>query len=91
MNTHNLHDHDKIRQFPLNYVLIFVFLRYRKNFLRTQKRVRIRHSKRVICVRRLFVYGVDNLRVRYCCVHVSTFYRPWMGQMLFSMNCLQLL
>ena len=88
MNTHNLHDHDKIRQFPLNYVLIFVFLRYRKNFLRTQKRVRIRHSKRVICVR-LFVYGVDNLSVRYCCV--STFYRPWTSQMLFSMDCLPLL
>ena len=47
MTTHNIQFHDKIRKFPL----VFVFLSYRKNFVGTQKRVRINHGKRAIGVR----------------------------------------
>ena len=51
MSTHNIQFHDKIRKFPL----VFVFLRYRKNFVGTQKRVRINHGKRAIGVRAIDV------------------------------------
>ena len=34
MSAHNIQFHDKIRKFPY----VFVFLSYRKNFLRTHKR-----------------------------------------------------
>ena len=47
MSTHNIQFHDKIRKFPL----VFVFLSYRKNFVGTQKRVRINYGKRAIGVR----------------------------------------
>ena len=52
MSTHNIHFHDKIRKFPY----IFVFLSYRKNFVGTQKRVRISHNKRAIGVRAIQVW-----------------------------------
>ena len=59
MSTHNIQFHDKIRKFPL----IFVFLSYRKNFIGTQKRVRICHGKRVI--------GVWAIEVRlYYCIYL---------------------
>ena len=51
MSTHNKQCHDKITKFPLT----FVFMSYRKNFLGTQKRVRISHGKRVIGVRAIEV------------------------------------
>ena len=44
MSTHNIQFHDEIRKIPLN----FVFLSYRKNFVGTQKLVRIGHGKRAI-------------------------------------------
>ena len=47
MSAHNIQFHYKMRKFPL----IFVFLRCRKNFVGTQKRVRISHGKRAIGVR----------------------------------------
>ena len=47
MSTLNIHFHDKIRKFPK----IFIFLSYLKNFVGTQKRVRISRSKRAIRVR----------------------------------------
>ena len=50
-STHNIRFYDKIRKFPL----IFVFLSYRKNFVGTQKRVRISHGKRAIGVRAIEV------------------------------------
>ena len=60
MSTHNIL-HDKIRKFPK----IFVFLGYRKNFVGTQKRVRISHGKRAIGVRaigvRLYFFRKDNI------------------------------
>ena len=51
MGTHNIQFHDKIRKF----LLIFVFLSYRKNFAGTNKRVRISHGKRTIIVRAIEV------------------------------------
>ena len=51
MSTHNIQYHDKIRKF----LLVFVFLSYRKNFKGTQKRVRINHGKRAIGVRAIEV------------------------------------
>ena len=50
MSTHNIHFHDKIGKIQKKYLLIFVFLSCRKNFLRTQKGVRISHGKTVIGV-----------------------------------------
>ena len=46
MRTHNIQFHDKIRRFPQ----IFVFLSYRKSFIRTQKGVQISHGKPAIIV-----------------------------------------
>ena len=46
MSTHNIQFHDKIENFP-KYLF---FLNYQKNFIGTQKRVRISHSKRSIGV-----------------------------------------
>ena len=46
MSIHNIQFHDKIK---IPY--IFVFLSYRKNFVGTQKRVRISRGKRTIDVR----------------------------------------
>ena len=51
MSTHNIQFHDKIRK----KYQIFVFLSYRKNFVGTQKRVRISHGKRAIGVRAFVV------------------------------------
>ena len=51
MRTHNIQFHDKIRKFPLK----FVFLSYWKNFVGTQKLVRISHGKRAIGVRAIEV------------------------------------
>ena len=45
MNTLNIPFHDKIRKLPE----IFLWS-YRKNFVGTQKQVRIKHGKRVIGV-----------------------------------------
>ena len=47
----NIQFHDEIRKFPLN----FVFLSYRKNFVGTQKLVRISQGKRAIGVRAIEV------------------------------------
>ena len=47
MSTQNIRFHDKIRKFPE----IFVFLSYRKNFVGTQKRVRIIQGNQTIGVR----------------------------------------
>ena len=47
MSTHNIQFHDKRRK---NHA-IFVFLNYWKNFVGTEKRVRIIHGKRAIHVR----------------------------------------
>ena len=55
MSTHNIHFHDKIRKFPLKSQNICFFFSYRKNFLVTQKRVRIIHGKRAIRVRAIEV------------------------------------
>ena len=41
MSTHNIQLLNEIIKFPL----IFVFLIYRKNFVRTQNRVRISHGE----------------------------------------------
>ena len=51
MSTHNIQFHDKVRKIHL----IFVFLSYRKNFVGTEKRVRISHGKRPIGVRAIEV------------------------------------
>ena len=51
MRTHNIQFHDKIRKFPK----IFVFLSYWKNFIGTQKRVRITHGKQAIGTRAIEV------------------------------------
>ena len=51
MSTHSIQFHDKIRKIPE----IFVFLSYRKNFVGTQKQVRISHGKRAIGVRAIEV------------------------------------
>ena len=53
MRTHNIHFHNKIgkKKQALKYPLIFDFLSCRKNFLGTQKRVRISNGKRVIGIR----------------------------------------
>ena len=50
MSTYNIQFYVKIK-FPL----VFVFLSYRKNFVGTQKRVRINHGKRAIGVRAIEV------------------------------------
>ena len=57
MSTHNIQFHDEIRKFSK----IFFFLNYRKNFVGTQKRVRISHGKRGIRVRAIEVrlYALD--------------------------------
>ena len=47
MSTLNIQLHDKMTKFPQ----ILILLIYRTNFVRTQKRVRITHDKRVIGVR----------------------------------------
>ena len=47
MSTLDILFHDKLRRFPE----IFVLLSYRKNFVGTQKLVRINHGKRAIGVR----------------------------------------
>ena len=56
MSTHNIRFHDKIRKFPF----VFVFLSYGRNFVGTQKRVRINHGKLAIGVQAIKVglYGV---------------------------------
>ena len=64
MSTHNIQFYDKVRKFPE----IFVFLSYRKNFVGTQKRVRISHGKRATGVRaievRLYMHdGGSGLRL----------------------------
>ena len=51
MSTYNILFRYKIRKFPL----IFVFMNDRRNFIRIQKRVRVSHDKRVICVRAIEV------------------------------------
>ena len=51
MSTHNIQHQDKIRKNPY----IFVFLSYWKNFVGTEKRVRIIHGKRAIRVRAIEV------------------------------------
>ena len=48
MSTHNIQFHDKIRKTSLNTC-------YQKNFVGTEKRVRIIHGKRAICVRAIEV------------------------------------
>ena len=53
MSTHNIQFHDKIRQFPL--LFVFLSYMYRKNFVGTQKLVRISHGKRAIGVRAIEV------------------------------------
>ena len=57
MSTHNKQCHDKITKFPLT----FVFMSYRKNYVRTQKRVRISHGKRAIGVRAIEVELYTNM------------------------------
>ena len=52
MSTHNIQFLDKIRK---KNPQIFVFLSYWKNFLGTEKRVRIIHGKRAIRVRAIEV------------------------------------
>ena len=51
MSTRNIQFCDKMRKFPS----IFVFLSCRKNFVGTQKRVRISHGKRAVGVRAIEV------------------------------------
>ena len=51
MSTHNIRFHDKIRKIPY----IFVFLSYWKDFVGTEKRVRIIHGKQAIRVRAIEV------------------------------------
>ena len=51
MSAHNIQFHDRIRTFPH----IFFSLSYIKNFVGTQKRVRISHGKRAIGVRAIEV------------------------------------
>ena len=51
MSIHNIHLHDEIGK----KTKIFVFLSCQKNFLGTQKRVRISHGKPVIGVRAIEV------------------------------------
>ena len=58
MSTHNIQFHDKIRKFPL----VFVFLSYRKNFVGTQKRVRINHDKPLVFE-----------LLRFDCIRITTF------------------
>ena len=60
---HKIQFHDKIRKFPY----IFVFLSYRKNFVGTQKRVRISHGKRAIGVRAI------EVRLYYSFVYFQKF------------------
>ena len=52
MSTHNIQFHDKIRKIPQ----IFVFLSYWKDFVGTEKRVRIIQGKRAIRVRAIEVF-----------------------------------
>ena len=69
MSTHNIQFHDKIRKFPL----VFVFLSYRKNFVGTQKRVRINHGKQAIGVRAIDVrlYFVANWLMKFCFIYIG--------------------
>ena len=46
MSTHIIQFHDKIRKVPK----MFIFCCYQKNFIGTQKRVRISHGRRSIAV-----------------------------------------
>ena len=55
MSAHNMQFHDKIRK----NLSICVFMSYRKNFVGTQKRVRISHGKPAI--------GVQAIEVRLYC------------------------
>ena len=64
MNIHKIHFHDKIKNNPEIFLHVS-FLSYRKNFLGTQKQVRISHGKRAIDVR---VIEVLLFIVLYCCV-----------------------
>ena len=74
MSTHNIQLHDKIRKFPLT----CDFWNYRKNFVGTQKQVRISHGKRAIGVRaievrlQLFQGGSSVAILHSLCVCGST-------------------
>ena len=59
MSTHNIQCHDKIRK----KILIFVFLSYWKNFVGTEKRVRIIHGKRAIRVRAIEVILYKRMKI----------------------------
>ena len=57
MSTHNIQFYDKIRKNPY----IFVFLSYWKDFVGTEKRVRIIHGKRAIRVRAIEVIPYNDI------------------------------
>ena len=57
MSTHNIQFHDKIRKFSL----IFGFWSYQKNFIGTQKQIRISHGKRAICVRSIEFHCISEI------------------------------
>ena len=65
MSTHNIQFHDTISK---NHQL-FVFLSYLKNFVGTEKRVRIIHGKRAIRVRAIEVI-LCNLTVKCPCNYI---------------------
>ena len=65
MSTHNIQFHDKIRKKSLN----ICFLELLKNFVGTEKRVRIIHCKRAIHVRAIeVILYIENIveKRRYC-------------------------
>ena len=69
VSTHNIHFHDK--RISINYPQIFV-LSYQKNFIGSQKRVRISHGKQAIGVRVIEVNYIYEVFITKTCLFKYT-------------------
>ena len=88
MSTHSIHFHVYIRNKSPKYPKLIIFLTYRMNFLRTQKRVQINHGKRAIGVRvnEVLLY-LENVMCRCTCFVPFQFpymYHPGIDVSLFA-------
>ena len=59
--VHNIQLYDKIESFPYLFlfylfIYLFIYLSYRKNFVRTHKRIRVSHGKRAIIKYTIFFW-----------------------------------
>ena len=64
--VHNIQLYDKIESFPYLFLFLFylfIYLSYRKNFVRTHKRIRISHGKRAIIKYTIFFGSVFSVTI----------------------------